>query len=167
MPGIKLSEHAEQANFFAEVRWRYRNDPDFIPDLLFSVPNGFWAGGSSPRGKFALINKYKSEGMHPGAADIVFLEPRGKYAYLAIEMKSANRGNEKNGGATEEQLKFLEAVNRAGGLGVIAYGAEHAMQIFSDYMALRGRDNNDRCGIHGLREEGSQLGSSGETVGVG
>lgn len=136
MSQIKLSEHNEQATFVTAIRWQYRNDPTFYPELFFAVPNGFWAGGSSKQGRFALIQKYKQEGFAPGIADVHYLAPRGPYAHLAIEMKSAGRRNEKNGGATQEQLDFLTAVNKAGGLGVICYGCQEAIDAFDKYMAL-------------------------------
>lgn len=125
----RLSEHQEQANFFAEVQLRYQLRDDFIRTLLFSVPNGMLLGG---RNKFALINKYKAEGLHPGVADILYLQPRGEYAYLAIEMKARHKYE-----VTDVQTEFLRAVNGAGGLGEVCFGCDDAIRIFELYMSFK------------------------------
>ena len=128
----RLSEHEEQARFFAEVRVSYFFREDFADELLFAVPNGMQLGG---RNKYALMNKYKTEGLKPGVADILYLQPRGDYAYLAIEMKAEGRRNEKDA-VSSEQLTFLEAVNGAGGMGEVCYGADEALKIFELYMGM-------------------------------
>lgn len=128
----RVSEHEEQANFFSEVRLRFQRQEDFIPMLLFSVPNGMWLGGNN---KFALMNKFKAEGLQPGVADIIYLQPRGEYNCLAIEMKAIDKRNVKDA-VSSEQTEFLEAVNGAGGLGEVCYGCDEAMMIFELYMSL-------------------------------
>lgn len=125
---IKISEHQEQANFFTEARFRFQHREDFISKLLFSVPNGMWLGGEN---KFALMNKFKAEGLLPGVADILYLQPRGDYAYLAIEMKARHKSE-----VSDEQTEFLEAVNGAGGIGEICFGCDEAIRIFELYMSM-------------------------------
>jgi hypothetical protein len=129
----RIDEHAEQANFVAEVHIRYLSRDDFIPALFFSVPNGLIIGGDN---KFALLAKFKKEGFHNGIADLLYLQPRGPYAYLAIEMKAKDQIDKKDGGQSVEQMAFLAAVNEAGGCGDVCYGAEHAMKVFDVYMSL-------------------------------
>ena len=129
------SEHQEQANFFAEARLQFRMRDDFLEPLLFSVPNGMWAGGKN---KFALMAKYKREGLHAGVSDILYLQPRGKWAYLAIEMKALDRRNDADA-VSMEQDAFLQNVKAAGGSGHVCYGAEEAMKVLTHYMDLEAK----------------------------
>lgn len=131
MMSPKISEHDEQANFMTEVDLRYGLREDFVPTLLFSVPNGIMAGGQN---KFALMAKFRAEGMKRGVADILYLQPRGDYNCLAIEMKAAHLRNTASA-VSEEQAEFLAAVNGAGGLGEVCYGCDDAMRIFELYMS--------------------------------
>lgn len=135
-PKIRISEHDEQANFFAEVRFKYMNRDDFIARLLFSVPNGMWLGGSN---RAALMAKFKKEGLQVGVADILYLQPRGDYNCLAIEMKAIDKRNHADA-VTESQEEFLQAVNGAGGLGEVCYGCDEALKIFDFYMSLPVRE---------------------------
>jgi VRR-NUC domain. len=93
-------------------------------------------GGRTPTARAALMNKYKSEGFRNGVADILYLQPRGGYAFLAIEMKTPDRANTKNGGATEDQLDWLKAARSAGAMAEICHGAEAAWDVFQQYMSL-------------------------------
>lgn len=130
---IRVSEHEEQANFFTSVRLIYAIRADFIPRLLFSVPNGMWIGGKNP---YALMNKFKAEGLQPGVADILYLQPRGEYSYLAIEMKAADKRNNKDA-VSPDQGEFLTEVNANGGMGEVCYGCDEALSIFSTYMSMK------------------------------
>jgi hypothetical protein len=127
-----MSEHDEQAAFVNHVLWAYAIRADFARPLFFSVPNGAWLGGK----QYAMINKLKAEGLTPGIADILYLQPRGEYAYLAIEMKSKDRRNEKNGGLSNEQSAFLQAAIKAGALAEVCYGADEAIAAFDFYMGF-------------------------------
>ncbi len=131
----RVSEHHEQANFFDRVLFDYRHREDFIAKLLFSVPNGMWIGGNNP---FALMAKLKAEGLQPGVSDILYLQPRGEYNCLAIEMKALDKRNSKDA-VTPEQLEFIEAVNANGGIGEICYGCDEALNIFNTYMQMDAR----------------------------
>lgn len=129
----KVSEHDEQSSFVSEVRLRYRQRDDFSPALLFATANGAWLGGDN---RYALMSKYKAEGFQPGVSDILYLQPRGDYAYLAIEMKATHRRGEKDGGVSIEQAEFLAAVNANGGSGEVCYGADEAVRLFDYYMRM-------------------------------
>jgi hypothetical protein len=129
----RVSEHDEQVNFLREVALRYGNRADFIGALLFAVPNGAWFGGKNP---WALYAKFRAEGFKKGVADLLYLQPRGEYAYLAIEMKATDKTE---ADVSDEQRDFLAAVNAAGGTGDVCYGADEAMKIFSWYMSLPAR----------------------------
>jgi len=131
----RVSEHSEQANFVSEVRFKFMHREDFIDDLFFSVPNGMWVAGAN---KFALMNKYKAEGMKPGVSDILYLQPRGEYSCLAIEMKATDKRNVADA-VTPEQSHFLAAINANGGMGEVCYGAEEAIRIFETYMNMEAK----------------------------
>ncbi len=135
----RISEHAEQATFISEVRSRYGHRRDFTPRLLFAVPNGAWFGGKKP---WAMYAKLKAEGMQKGVSDILYLQPRGGYAYLVVEMKAQDK-RDKAGAVTQEQQAFLQAVIAVGATGSVCYGAEEAFRIFSWYMTLPPMKNVD------------------------
>jgi hypothetical protein len=131
----RVSEHEEQSNLFLEVRFKFMHREDYIDDLFFSVPNGMWAGGQN---KWALINKFKKEGMKTGVADVLYLQPRGDYSCLAIEMKATDQRNNADA-VSPEQSRFLASINAAGGWGEVCYGAEEAIRIFETYMSMEAR----------------------------
>jgi len=135
-------EHAEQASFVYQVKLQYQHDPNFVEDLFFSTLNGAFLGGGSDRGRMHVMAKLKAEGMNTGVADIIYLQPRGNYFYLCIEMKRQgmeNRGIGKTGGPRSEQVAFGRAVDTAGGYYLTAYGAEQAFHAFSEYMGFPSR----------------------------
>lgn len=126
----RISEHEEQASFFTEAKMRFGFRDDFIERLLFAVPNGMWIGGAN---KFALMSKYKAEGFKSGVSDVLYLQPRGGYNCLVIEMKALDKRNDKDA-VTPEQSAFLEAINGAGGIGEVCYGCDEAIELFTRYM---------------------------------
>jgi hypothetical protein len=128
---IHRSESEEQKAFVAEVLYKYANRPDFFRPLFFAVPNGAWLGGDN---RYALINKYKAEGFTPGVSDILYLQPRGSWVFLAIEMKAVYAKNNYGGGVSDAQRAFLVAAGEAGGLALVAYGADEAIEAFDKYM---------------------------------
>jgi len=133
-----LSEHQEQALFISTIQTLYAFRPDFIRTLLFSVPNGFMAGGEN---KYALVAKFKAEGMNPGVSDLVYLQPRGEYSHLCIEMKAQDYRGKKvrgvvTGGVSAQQFEFIQAVNDNGGRAFVCYGCQEAIDVFGWYMSL-------------------------------
>lgn len=70
----------------------------------------------------------KRQGMKPGVCDICLPYASGKYNNLYVELKV-----DKNK-ATEDQLKFIDAINAIGGKAVIAYGSEAAIQVITAYL---------------------------------
>lgn len=131
-----MREHNEQATFVDYVLWTYLHRADFVRGLFFAVPNGAWLGG---RGS-SVMNKMKKEGFLPGVSDILYLQARGdQYTFLAIEMKTEERRNEKNGGLSDEQSAFIAAANADGGMAGVCYGADEAIKIFDEYMLMDNR----------------------------
>jgi len=131
----RISEHQEQSSFFSEAHFRYQHREDFFPRLLFAVPNGMWLGGKNP---YALMNKFKSEGLKPGTADIIYLQARGEYSCLAIEMKAQDKRNSADA-VSAEQSAFLADVNASGGWGEVCYGAEEALSVLATYMSMEAK----------------------------
>jgi len=60
-------------------------------------------------------------GLAVGSADIIGIAPCGRF--LAIEIKTST------GRPTKEQLRFIEAVNNAGGISGIARSVEDALKL--------------------------------------
>lgn len=82
----KITEHDIQASLFSYIeRYKHR-----FPQLetIFAIPNGMWIAGSGKR-KFALINKYKTEGLKPGVPDVLLplASADGKWNVLFLETK--------------------------------------------------------------------------------
>lgn len=127
-----MSEHDEQAAFIGTIVATFRSRDDFIRPLFFSVPNGAVLGGN----RWALANKLKNEGMFPGVADVLYLQPRGDYSFFAAEMKTEKRRKEKNGGLSDEQTDWLRSAKRVGAYIAVCYSADEAVDEFSHYMTL-------------------------------
>ncbi|SRR5258706_6614158 len=112
---LNKSEYEEQKELVMILRYHC---------ILFcAVPN---AAKRSP----ALANMLKASGMSAGVPDILIFEPitdplvRG----IAIEMKS------EKGRASEEQINWLAALERAGWVTRICYGCDEAI----DFLRLLG-----------------------------
>lgn len=129
----RASESQEQTAFVERVLYQFGTRADFLSPLFFATLSGHWIGGTGAK-RFALIEKYKREGWQNGTADLLYLQPRGPYSYLAIEMKAVGRRGEKDGGLSEDQAVWLNAARQAKALAVICYGADEAMMVFEKYM---------------------------------
>lgn len=86
----------------------------------FSVPNGFLAGGYN---KWALIQKFKNEGMLPGAPDLICIQRARGGKPVAIEMK-----RQKNGTLSPEQKAIIRILRRDKWHVIVAKGAADAIQ---------------------------------------
>lgn len=128
------TEHNVQAAFFQHISMEFMHDKTFIPELFFAVPNGMWAGGSSKGGKFGLIAKFISEGVKPGVADILYLQPRGIHPYLAFEFKRENFREAKDGGLKPKQVAFKDAAFRVGAFYRVIYTVDEGVEEFRRYM---------------------------------
>jgi hypothetical protein len=132
---IHPSEHEEQVAFVTMVKLEFRNNGDFIPELFFAVPNGMFAGGRTPGARAYNITKMKAEGFNTGVADILYLQPRGGYHYLCIEMKREHYRNRPSE-ISDDQRQFAAAVSIMNGFHSFCFGADHAFLIFSEYMKM-------------------------------
>lgn len=140
-----LSEHQEQVIFVSDTRARYALRDDFIPALFFAVVNGFWVAGSDgEKGKasgrnFAMMAKYKAEGMRKGVADLQYQQPRGGHPFCVIEMKRSDLRNQQGkepGGLKPEQIVYLDAARDVGAYVCVCYSGDEAIEAFADYMSL-------------------------------
>ena len=110
-----MSEHDEQYKLFSWTRYR--------PELrwMFAIPNGGY------RTK-ATAGKMAAEGLKAGIADVFVPIPSKAYHGLFIEMKF---GRNK---LTELQQEFFEYATQQGYLCKVAYSADEAIQILSEYL---------------------------------
>jgi len=117
------TEHQEQAQVCS---WLDIQHPEIV---YFSVPNGAKLGGSRNQ-RFGLVNKLKSEGMTPGAPDLVILAPRGNYHGCLVEMKRIRGGK-----LSDNQKEFLARSESAGYYTIVGIGFENAVELLSEYLS--------------------------------
>lgn len=103
---------------------RQRGAPGLV---WFHVPNQGRMGGARGRVQGAIL---KSLGVRAGVSDFILLH-EGKF--FAIELKA-------EGGKppTEEQIAFLQDVNKAGGYSVCAQGLDRALAYLQQWGLLKG-----------------------------
>ena len=85
---------------------------------------GAWVGKvlHKDAGQVTLTNASMVKfGLMAGSADIIGISPTGKF--LAVEIKTSK------GRATKEQLRFIEAVNKAGGIAGVARSVDDALLL--------------------------------------
>lgn len=118
------TEHAHQAALFA---WAAA-----IPELhwMYAVPNG------GERHK-AVAARMKAEGVRSGVWDVHLPLPRGTAPGLYIEMKDPKRRNQKQGGLSDDQVKFGMAMHAAGYATHVCYTWEEARDALLAYLALQ------------------------------
>lgn len=116
------SESVEQTGLFRWAAFERGKHPEL--ELMYHVPN---EGKRSKRTGAQL----KREGLKPGVPDMVLPVPRGKYHGLYIEMKAT--GNK----TTDEQNKWLEALQEQGYRTAVCYGWEVASKVITDYLNLK------------------------------
>lgn len=129
---LVYDEHTEQSVFFRDACFEHRNNPEFMRSLLFAVPNGAYLGKNGS----AVMRKLKDEGLTPGVADVIYLQPRGGYPFLVLEFKRSDKRNRKDGGLSSDQIFFLGEVEKVGGMWAVCYKADQAVEIFQKYMDL-------------------------------
>lgn len=117
MAAIYQSEHDEQVAVVEYLYFKY-------PKVLFwATPNG-----ASLSGRGRAMNKLKAEGFLPGVSDLIIFEPRGGYSALFLEMKRKDGGE-----VSQNQRDFIIEIEKRGGYGAIANGADEAIEIIDTY----------------------------------
>lgn len=114
-------EAEQQAQLFEWAMMMSGTYPEL--ELMYHIPNG----GS--RNKLEGFN-LKKQGVKSGVPDIHLPVARGKYHSLYIEMK---HGDNK---PTENQYKWLEALNKQGNGVKICYSAREASEAIIRYLNL-------------------------------
>lgn len=110
-------ESAEQATFFNEIRRMY-------PDSW-----GLIAVHPRNEGKksYNQVMKEKVEGMTTGASDIIVAD-------FFCELK---RQDHTKSSISDDQIIYLEAVQRCGGFACIALGYKAAFEAFHEYLCVK------------------------------
>lgn len=106
------------------VQWFRLQHPDKRL-LLFAVPNGGFRIAAEAARLYA-------EGVVAGVSDLLYLEPRGGYGALAIEMKTVLTGSKQS----ERQKEWQAAVEAVGIRYVVCRTLEEFMKEVEDYLAL-------------------------------
>ena len=119
-----MSESTEQQ---AVIQWFRLQYPQYH---LIAYPNGQWVSGTGNR-RYALINKYKAEGMTNGVSDLFLCVPRGKYAGLWLEMKDVGKTESS---LSPNQKQWMSEMNKIGYLAKWAVGFEIARDIIEGYL---------------------------------
>lgn len=117
-----MSESEQQQLVISWFRLQY---PKY---RLISIPNGTMIGG---RNKYALVNKYKKEGMLPGVSDLFLCVPRNGYNGLWLEMKA--RGKTASS-LSQDQRIWLSDMEKIGYRAVCCFGFDHARKVIIEYM---------------------------------
>ena len=117
-----MSESTEQQ---ALIQWFNIQYPKY---RLISVPNGQMIGG---RNKFALIKKYKAEGLTLGVSDLFLCVPRNSYSGLWLEMKAKGKGEKS---LSDQQRLWLADMQKIGYRATWAAGFDQAKGIIEDYL---------------------------------
>jgi len=114
----KRNEATEQEALMQWCSWQQSKYPELA--LIYHIPNG----GS--RNALEAAN-LKRQGVKAGVPDLCLPVARGGFHGLYIEMKY---GKNKT---TENQKKWLKALQEQGYCTIVCYGAEEAKQVISRY----------------------------------
>ena len=119
-----MSESTEQQ---AVIEWFGYTYPKLH---LIGIPNGQWIAGSGKR-KYALINKYKAEGMTNGVSDLFLCHSDGQHHGLWLEMKDQGKTESS---LSKEQIEWGINMQEAGYKAKWASGQDKAKAIITDYI---------------------------------
>ena len=117
---MTLSEHAEQVAIF---EWAELNMVKY-PQLenLFAIPNGGQRSGRTG----AML---KAEGVRSGVSDMCLAYPCNGYHGLFIELKRRDGGK-----VSPAQQDWINRLNKAGYLAIVAFGAKEAVNEIIKYL---------------------------------
>lgn len=138
-PEKLASSGTEHGNQMAVFQWIAIKGQWLYPELnlAFAVPSG------GLRDKVTAA-KLKSEGVKAGVSDVFLPVARRGYHGMWAELKRPEYRNRKNGGRTDEQIKFQEAMTAQGYYCVTCYGWFEMVSAFCAY--LGNRNPNDEPG---------------------
>lgn len=92
--------------------------------LLFHVPNGGFRIASE-------ANRLHVMGVVAGVADLIYLEARGPWGALCIEMKTPAKSSRQ----TAQQLEWQQAAERAGNRYEVCRSFEEFKVVVEDYLS--------------------------------
>lgn len=121
------SEHSQQVALFS---WAADNVGMYPAlEFLFAVPNGFY-GNAEQKGKM------KAEGLRSGVPDIILPLPKPDpvHAGLYIELKIDSVRNNKDGGCSANQVKWITWLKSVGYYVKVCYGWEEARDMLIAYL---------------------------------
>ncbi len=121
-----MSESTEQQ---AVIQWFRLTYPKL---RLIAIPNGQWIAGSTKKGKYALIAKYKAEGLTQGVSDLFLCHAEGQHHGLWLEMKDKGKTASS---VTKEQKQWMNDMRQSNYLAMWASGFEEAQNIITDYIS--------------------------------
>jgi len=124
----KDSEHSHQTALFAWAAFSVGKYPQLA--WVFAIPNG------GLRDMRTAVN-LKAEGVKAGVPDIFFPVPKGYYFGCFIEMKQEKYRNHKNGGCSDEQVKYIEYLRSEGYYCAVCYSWEEARDVLINYLEGR------------------------------
>ena len=102
-----------------------------LRDYLSAVPNG---GFRNPR----EAQRLKAEGVRAGVSDYLLAYPCGGFHGFWLELKRRVKSKSR---VTKEQKMWIDRMVSVGYGADVAYGADHALEILSDYL-----NRQDQCG---------------------
>lgn len=138
-PGVKVtpealaksgSEDGHQAALFCWCADNVKTYPQL--EWLFAVPNG-------GQRHIAEATKFVATGLRKGVPDVCFPCPtngirENNYHGCWIEMKIEKHRKAKNGGCSDEQLKWHEYLRSAGYYVAVCYSWEEGREVLINYL---------------------------------
>lgn len=119
---VKLECPTETAECFAFAQWCWLN-PKTKGRLLHFANEG--------KRSAAYGGKLKRMGMRPGTSDYILAVKTEKYPALFLEMK---RRDQRKARISPLQSEFIHDMRMGGYAAVVAYGAENAIQLVTQYL---------------------------------
>lgn len=131
------SEDGEQAALFCQAALHFKRYPQL--EWIHSIPNGGFR-------KITEAARLKATGVRAGVFDIFLPCPMLKpfhvkfdgfemwYHGLYIEMKKAEYRTRKNGGLSDDQIKFMTYATVAGYKCVVCYSWQEAWEAIVNYL---------------------------------
>lgn len=101
-------------------------------DCMFAIPNGAYLQGDSRRRAMQWA-QLKAQGAHAGVSDVFLPVPRDGFSGLWIEMKAPKPHNAP---VSDEQEKWIAAMQQQGFAAFVAYGWVHAVELIDLYYGV-------------------------------
>jgi len=125
------SEHAHQSALFAQAAISVGKYP--MLEWMFAIPNG-GARGNDSQTCMIRGGMMKAEGVKAGVYDICLPYAMHNCHGLFIEMKKPGEQTKKNGGRSDEQVKFGKYVTENGYASIVCYSWVEAWSVIEQYL---------------------------------